>query len=182
MWSNQSSKLRKFEHGFGSNQGSRKAKAWESFITYQSVVRRSHLPNPRNQENKRTKDRLNLLLNSPCYNLTVTVSSSDRWAPSFSVPRWYDAIASPCHLSSRGHDHVVETSQADHYRAPCGNHRITPLVPTSVGWYDRCIPLSYKKGNPSAALPFPSLACFQAWHCCHSCFFSPPASFWATRH
>jgi hypothetical protein len=66
------------------------------------------------------------------------------------VPRWYDAVASPCHLFSRDHDHVAETSQADHYRAPCGNRRIAPLVPTSVSWDDRCIPLSYKKGNPPA--------------------------------
>jgi hypothetical protein len=82
-----------------------------------------HLPNPRNQEN----------------NLTVTVSSSDRWTPSFSVPRWYDVVASPCHLFSRGHDHVAETSRADHYQAPCGHCRIAPLVPTSVGWDECCV-------------------------------------------
>jgi hypothetical protein len=77
------------------------------------------------------------------------------------VPRWYDAVVSPCHLFSRDHDHVAETSQADHYRAPCGNRRIAPVVPTSVGWDDCCIPLSYKKGNPSAVLPLLSLACFE---------------------
>jgi hypothetical protein len=82
------------------------------------------------------------------------------------VPRWYDAVVSPCHLFSRGHDHVVETSRADHYRAPCGNRR----VPTSVSWDDRCVPLNYKKGNPSAVLPLPSLACFRARQCRRSCF------------
>jgi hypothetical protein len=86
------------------------------------------------------------------------------------VPRWYDAVASPCHLFSRDHDHIAETSRAGHYRAPCGNRRIAPLVPTSVGWDDRCILLSYKKGNHSAVLPLPSLACFRARHCRHSCF------------
>jgi hypothetical protein len=64
------------------------------------------------------------------------------------VPRWYDAVASPCHLFSRGHNHVAETSRADHCRAPCDHRRIAPLVPTSVGWDDRCVPLSYKKGKP----------------------------------
>jgi hypothetical protein len=86
------------------------------------------------------------------------------------VSRWYDAVASPCHLFSRGHDHVAETSRADHYRALCGNRRIAPLVPTSVGWDDRCILLSYKKGNPSAVLPLPSLACFRPRQCRRSCF------------
>jgi hypothetical protein len=76
----------------------------------------------------------------------------------------------PCHLFSRGHDHVVETSRANHYRAPCGHRRIAPLVPTSVGWDDRCVPLSYKKGDPPAVLPLLSLACFRARHCRHSCF------------
>jgi hypothetical protein len=85
------------------------------------------------------------------------------------VPRWYDAVASPCHLVSRDHDHVAETSWADHYRAPCGNRRIAPLVPTSDGWDDRCAPLSYKKGNPSVVLPLPSLTCFRARCCRHSC-------------
>jgi hypothetical protein len=61
------------------------------------------------------------------------------------VPRWYDVVASPCHLFSRDHDHVVETSRADRYRAPCGNSWIAPLVPTSVGWDDHCVPLGYKK-------------------------------------
>jgi hypothetical protein len=100
----------------------------------------------------------------------------DRWTPFISVPRWYDAVASPCHIFSCDHDHVVETSRADHYRAPYGNRRITPLVPTSVDWDDRCVPLSYKKGNPSAVLPLPSLACFRARQCRRS-YFSPPASF-----
>jgi hypothetical protein len=77
------------------------------------------------------------------------------------VPRWYDAVATPCHLFSRDHDHVDETSRPDHYRAPCGNLGMAPLVPTSVGWDDRCVPLSYKKGNPSAVLPLLSLACFE---------------------
>jgi hypothetical protein len=86
------------------------------------------------------------------------------------VPQWYDAVASPCHLFSRGHDHVVETSRADHYRALCGHRWIAPLVPTSVGWDDHCIPLSYKKGNPSVVLPLPSLACFRARQCRRSCF------------
>jgi hypothetical protein len=50
------------------------------------------------------------------------------------VTRWYDAVASPSHLFSRDHDHVVETSRADHYRAPCGKCRIAPLaLPQSVG-------------------------------------------------
>jgi hypothetical protein len=116
------------------------------------------------------KYRLNLLLNSPCYNLTVTVNSSDRWTPFFSVPRWYDVVASHCHLFSRDHDHVVETSRADHYRAPCGNHRIAPLAPTPHGWDDRCVPLSYKKGNPPAVLPLPSLVCFRIRQNRRSCF------------
>jgi hypothetical protein len=77
------------------------------------------------------------------------VRSSDRWIPFFSVPRWYDAVASPCHLFSRGHDHVAETSRADHYRAPCGHRRITPLVPTSVGWDDRCVSVEVYKEKPS---------------------------------
>jgi hypothetical protein len=46
----------------------------------------------------------------------------------------------------RGHDHVAETSRADHYRAPCCHHRIALLVLTSVGWDDRCVPLRYKGG------------------------------------
>jgi hypothetical protein len=115
----------------------------------------SYLPNPRNQENKQMKDRLNLLQNSPCYNLTVTVNSSDRWTPFFSVPRWYDAVASHCHLFSRDHDHVAKTSWADHYRAPCGNRRIAPLAPTSDGWDDRCVRLSYKNGTPAASPTMP---------------------------
>jgi hypothetical protein len=93
------------------------------------------------------------LLNSPRYELTITFNSSDRWTPSFSVPRWYDAVASLCHLFSRGNDHVVETSRAHHYRAPCCHRRIAALVLTSVGWDDRCAPLRYKR----EALP----------RCCH---------------
>jgi hypothetical protein len=112
------------------------------------MIRGSYLPNPRNQENKQMKDRLNLLLNSPCYNLTVTVNSSDHWTPFFSVSRWYDAVASHCHLFSRDHDDVAETSQADHYRAPRRNRQIAPLAPTSDGWDDHCVPLSYKKKKP----------------------------------
>jgi hypothetical protein len=134
------------------------------------VIRRAYPPNPRNQENEQTKYWSNLLLNSPCYNLTIPVNSSDRWTPFFSVPRWYDVVVSPCHLVPRGHDHVAETSWADHYRAPCGNRRIAPLAPTSDGWDDRCIPLSYKTGNPPAVLPLPSLACFRIWQYHHSCF------------
>jgi hypothetical protein len=42
--------------------------------------------------------------------------------------------------------------------------------PYLVGWDRSCIPLSYKKGNPPAVLPFPSLACFRARQCRHSCF------------
>jgi hypothetical protein len=42
-------------------------------------------------------------------------------------------------LFSRDHDHVAEASRADHYRAPCCHRRIASLVPTSVGWDDRCI-------------------------------------------
>jgi hypothetical protein len=97
------------------------------------------------------------------------VRSSDRWTPFVSVPRWYDAVALPRHFFSRDHDHVVETSRADHYRAPCGNRQITLVVPTSVGWEDGCVPLSYKKGNPPAVLPLPSLSCFQTRQCRHSC-------------
>jgi hypothetical protein len=124
---------------------------------------------PQESRNEQTKYRLNLLLNSPCYKLTVTVNSSDRWTPFFSVPRWYDAVASHCHLFSRHHDHVAETSRADHYRALCGHRQIAPLVPTSVGWDDRCIPLSYKKRNPSTVLPLPSLAYLRARQCRRSC-------------
>jgi hypothetical protein len=97
-------------------------------------------------------------------------SEEHKATPFVSVPRWYDAVAWPCHLFSRDHDHVVETSRADHYRAPCGNRRIAPLVPTTVGWGDRCVPLSYKKGNPSVVLPLLSLACFRARQCRRSCF------------
>jgi hypothetical protein len=79
-------------------------------------------------------------------------------------------LASPCHLFSRDHDHVAETSQADHYRASCGNRRIAPLVPTSDGWDDRCVSLSYKKGNPLAVLLLPSLACFRICQYRRSCF------------
>jgi hypothetical protein len=134
------------------------------------MIRGSYLPNPRNEENKQTKDRLKLLLNSRCYNLTILINSSDRWTPFFSAPRWYDAIASHCHLFSRDHDHVAETSRADHYRAPCGNRRIASLVPTPVGWDNRCAPLSYKKGNPPAVFPLPSLACFRICQYRRSCF------------
>jgi hypothetical protein len=105
------------------------------------------------------------LLNSPRYNLTIAFNFFDRWTPFFSVPRWYDAVVSPCHLFSRGHDHVAETSRADHYRAPCGHHWIALLVPTSVGWDDHCILLSYKKRNPSTVLPLPSLAYLRARQC-----------------
>jgi hypothetical protein len=77
------------------------------------------------------------------------VRSLDRWTPFVSVPRWYDAIALPCHLFSRDHDHVVATSWADHYRAPCGNRWIAPRAPTSVGWDDCCVPWGYKMGKPS---------------------------------
>jgi hypothetical protein len=115
-----------------------------AFITYQSMIRGSYLPNPRNQENKQTKDRLNVWLNSRYYNITIPVNSSDRWNPFFSAPRWYDDVASPCHLVPRGHDHVAETSRADHYRAPCGNRRIALLVPTPVGWDDRCVSVELK--------------------------------------
>jgi hypothetical protein len=115
---------------------------------------------PQESRNEQTKYRLNLLLNSPCYNLTVTVNSSDCWTPFFPVPRLYDVVASHCHLFSRYHDHVAETSRADHYRAPRRNRRIAPLAPTSDGWDGRCVPLSYKKGNPPAVLLLPSLACF----------------------
>jgi hypothetical protein len=120
----------------------------------------------RSQEsrNKQTKYRLNLLLNSPCYNLTITVNSSECWTPFVSVPRWYDAVESHCHLFSHDHDHVAETSRADHYRAPCGNRRIAPLVPTPDGWHDRCASLSYKRENPSTVLPLPSLAFFRIGH------------------
>jgi hypothetical protein len=134
------------------------------------MARGSYLPNPRNQENKQMKDRLNLLLNSPCYNLIIMVNSSDRWTPFFSVPRWYDAVASHCHLFSRDHDHVAETSRADHYRAPRRNRRIAPLAPTSDGWDDHCVPLSYKKVNPPAVLLLPRLAKFRARQCRRSCF------------
>jgi hypothetical protein len=79
-------------------------------------------------------------------------------------------LASPSHLFSRGHDHVAETSRADHYRAPCGHYRIAPLVPTSVGWDDCCISVEVYKGNPSTALLLPSLACFRAHQCRRSCF------------
>jgi hypothetical protein len=91
------------------------------------------------------------------------VNSSDRWTPFVLVPWWYDIVASHCHLFSCNHDHVVKTSRADRYRAPCGNRRIAPLVPTSDGWDDCCAPLSYKKGNPTAVLLLPSLACFRIW-------------------
>jgi hypothetical protein len=118
----------------------------------------------RSQEsrNEQTKYWLNLLLSSPCYNLTVTVNSSDRWTPFVSAPRWYDAVALPCHLFSRDHDHVTETSRANLYRAPCGNRRIALLAPTADSWDDHCAPLSYKKGNPPAVLLLPRLAEFRA--------------------
>jgi hypothetical protein len=64
------------------------------------------------------------------------------------VPRWYDVVASPCDLFSCDHDHVVETSRADHYRAPYGNRWIAPRAPTSVGWDDRCVPWGYIKEKP----------------------------------
>jgi hypothetical protein len=124
-----------------------------AFIAYQSMIRWAYLSNPRNQENKQARDWWNLLLNSPRHDLTITVNSSNRWTPFFSVPRWYDVVASLCHLFSRSHDHVAENSRADHYRAPCGHRRIAPLVPTLVGWDDCCVPLRYKR----EALP----------RCCH---------------
>jgi hypothetical protein len=125
---------------------------------------------PQESRNEQTKYRLNLLLNSPCYNLTVTVNSSDRWTPFFSVPRWYDAVASHCHLFSRDHDHVAETSRADHYRAPCGNCRIAPLAPTSDGWDDRCVPLSYKKGKPLRGVAIAKSRLLSNWSYHRSCF------------
>jgi hypothetical protein len=86
------------------------------------------------------------------------------------VPRWYDAVASPYHLFSRDHDHVVETSRADHYRAPCGNRWFAPRAPTSVGWDDRCVSGAIKGRNPSAVWPLPSLACLRVRQCRHSYF------------
>jgi hypothetical protein len=61
-------------------------------------------------------------------------------------------------------------SRADPYRAPCGNRWIAPRAPTSVSWDDRCVPLDYKKRNPSAVLPLPSLACSRVRPCRHPYF------------
>jgi hypothetical protein len=80
-------------------------------------------------------------------------------------------VVSPCHLFSRDHDHVVETSRADRHRAPCGNRRIALLVPTSVGWDDRCVRGAVKGRNPPAVLPLPSLACSRIRQSHHPYFF-----------
>jgi hypothetical protein len=96
--------------------------------------------------------------------------SLDRCTSFFSVPLRYDAVVSPCRLFSRGHDHVIETSRVDHYRTPCYHRRIVPLVPTSVGWDDRCISVEVQNRNPSAVLPLPSFTCFWARRCRRSCF------------
>jgi hypothetical protein len=110
------------------------------------------------------------LLISPHPNLTITVSSSDRWTPFFSVPRGYDALATLCHLLSHGHDHVAETSRADHYRACVATTgSLCYSLPQSVGM-TVAFPLRYKKGNPSTVLPVANLACFRARQCRHSCF------------
>jgi hypothetical protein len=85
------------------------------------------------------------------------------------VPRWYDAVASPCHLFSHDHDHVAETSRADHYRAPCGNRRIAPLaLPQSVRM-TVSFRWTIKRETLSQGLPLPSLACLRARHCRRSC-------------
>jgi hypothetical protein len=142
------------------------------------MVHFSYLPNPRKQANEGlTKS----LLNSPYYNPTVTVSSSDRWTPFFSVPQWYDAVATLCHLFSRGNNHVIETSRVDHYRAPCGHRRIAQLVPTLVGWDDHCVPLSYKKGKPFRGVAIAKSRLLSS-STVSPLLFSPSASFWPTRH
>jgi hypothetical protein len=94
-----------------SSQGSLKAKAWESSIAYQSMIRWSYPPNPTNQETA-NEGSVESLLNSPHYDLEprgqipwallinpiIMVSCSDHWTPSFSVPRLYDAVALLCHF------------------------------------------------------------------------------------
>jgi hypothetical protein len=94
----------------------------------------------------------------------------DYWTPFVSVPRWYDAVASPCHLFSRDHDHVIETSRADPYRAPCGNRWIAPRAPTSVGWDDRCVPLGYKKEKPFRGVAIAKSRRVRVRQCHHSYF------------
>jgi hypothetical protein len=53
--------------------------------------------------------------------------------------------------------------------SPVCHRQIAPLVPTSVGWDDCCVPLSYKKGNSPSVLSLPTLACFRAQQYRHSC-------------
>jgi hypothetical protein len=85
-------------------------------------------------------------------------------------------VASPFHLFSRDHDHVVETSRADRYRAPCGNRRIASLVPTSVGWDDRCVPLGYIKEKPFRGVAIAKSRLLSSSTVSPLLFF-PPASF-----
>jgi hypothetical protein len=54
--------------------------------------------------------------------------------------------------------------------SPASQPRDRSASPTSDGWDGRCVPLSYKKGNPPAVLPLPSLAYFRICQYRRSCF------------
>jgi hypothetical protein len=61
------------------------------------------------------------------------VNSSDRWTPSFSVPQWYDAVAS-LSISFPRPRSLRRGLTGQPLSSPVCHHRIAPLVPTSVGW------------------------------------------------
>jgi hypothetical protein len=107
------------------------------------------------------------LLNSPCHDLTITVSLSGRWTPSFSVPRLYDTVASLCHLF------LAATIASPR---PHGPTIIEPRVATTASLRqplpqmvldDCCGCVEEKNESPPTVFSLPSLASFRARH--HHC-------------
>jgi hypothetical protein len=81
----------------------------------------------------------------------------------------------------RGHDHVAEASQANHYRAPCCHHRIALPVPALVGFGMTVASRGGIKGKASHGVAITkSRLCLSLTSCRSS--FLPPSSFWPTRH
>jgi hypothetical protein len=105
--SNQPANWRSGSRVFLSNQGSLKVKAWESSITYPSMIR-DHTLQILGVEKQANKASVKSLLNSPRCDLeprgripwallvilTITVGSLDHWTPSFLVPRPYNVVTS----------------------------------------------------------------------------------------
>jgi hypothetical protein len=130
---------------------------------------------PQESRNEQMKYRLNLLLNSPCYNLTITVNSSDRWTPFVSVPRWYDAVASPCHLfprpRSRHRDLTGWPLSSPVWQPP--DRSASPYL-RRLGW-----PLRFRwgiKGKPSRGVAI-AKSCLLSNLTVSPLLFSPLASF-----